>query len=163
VAYHLVLMFQTHDWTILLHENLKQVSVHSASKNLTCCWLKCSDALQRVMRGLASSSCWLRTWDIRTAQHAEFSRTRSVYSPSRRCPILIPDQSRAFAAVHVLLTSATCCGTHSHSATRLGHSPRQTNGSTHNSQGCHYFFILKFKDFQGPSNFIFKDQFSTNV
>jgi len=32
-----------------------------------------------------------------------------------------------------------------------------------NDQGSHYLLILKFKDFQGPSNFIFKDQFSTKV
>ena len=41
--------------------------------------------------------------------------------------------------------------------------------STHQSrrisliQGSHYLLILKFKDFQDPSNFIFKDQFSTEV
>jgi len=30
-------------------------------------------------------------------------------------------------------------------------------------QGSHYILILKFKDFQGPSRCIFKDQFSTEV
>jgi len=30
-------------------------------------------------------------------------------------------------------------------------------------QGSHYLLILKFKDCQGPSNFIFKDQFSMEV
>jgi len=30
-------------------------------------------------------------------------------------------------------------------------------------KGSHYLLILIFKDFQGPTNFIFKDQFSTEV
>jgi len=30
-------------------------------------------------------------------------------------------------------------------------------------QGSHYILILKFKDFQGPSSCIFKDQFSKEI
>jgi len=30
-------------------------------------------------------------------------------------------------------------------------------------QGSYYLLIMKFKDFQGPLIFIFKDQFSTEV